>query len=173
MKTFIAKLEAFIRRVRWKALFFDQSNDNDDSHNANFSFRTVNTPPQNEHLKYFENDLYEMARKIQFRRTHNSFQKQLSKDAKQIRQSSEMLIAADKSTNLYKLTVQEYEKLLSDNITQTYKKTDRAAINVINEEAKDITKKHNLEERVEQYAERKAFVTLKDHKTLRTIQNAD
>ena len=57
MKTFIAKLEAFIGRVRWKAFFFDQSNDNDNSHSANFSFSTVNTPPQNEHLKYFETGL--------------------------------------------------------------------------------------------------------------------
>ena len=38
-----------------------------------------------------------------------------------------MLVFADKSTNLYEVSREHYEKLLQDNITQTYKRASPAA----------------------------------------------
>ena len=45
-------------------------------------------------------------------------------------------IFADKTNNLYKTDVKNYNKLLINNISKTYKKSDSAIFNKINREAK-------------------------------------
>ena len=51
----------------------------------------------------------------------NSFQKQLKNDLKEIKESSGLLVFADKTSNVYKMCTGDYQKLLKDNITKTYK----------------------------------------------------
>ena len=75
-----------------------------------------------------------------------------------------MLITADKTYNLYKLTTKEYKKLQIENISKTYKKTSVSAINAINTEAKAIAKDLILDERIEQYNQNQSYMTLKDYK---------
>ena len=65
---------------------------------------------------------------------------------------------------MYEVTTEEYNKLLLDNITKTYKKTTVSAINAINTEVKAIAKDINLDERIEQYNQNQSFIILKDHK---------
>ena len=55
-------------------------------------------------------------------------------------------------------------KLLRDNITATYQKTEDSTVAKINKEAKAIASKLKLDERIERFPTRKAFITLKDHK---------
>ena len=80
--------------------------------NDNFGFESVKTPPKNEHLNAFENDMYDMVRNIEFENAKSSFQHQLQNDAKRIKQDPRLLITADKTSNLYRLTTGEYNKLL-------------------------------------------------------------
>ena len=80
--------------------------------NDNFGFKSVKTPPKNEHLNAFENDMYDMVRNIEFENAKSSFQHQLQNDAKRIKQDPRLLITADKTSNLYRLTTSEYNKLL-------------------------------------------------------------
>ena len=75
-----------------------------------------------------------------------------------------MLIPADKTNNLYELTTAEYNKLLLEKISKTYKKTTVSAKNAINTEAKAIAKDLNLDERIERYNQNQSFITLKHHK---------
>ena len=70
---------------------------------------------------------------------------QLSNDVENIKKKSKLLIPADKTSNLYEPTTEEYNKLLIENIHKTYKKTTISAINVINTEAKAIAKDLNLD----------------------------
>ena len=65
-----------------------------------------------------------MVRKIEFTSVRNDFQKKLQSDVQSIQSSNKLFVFADKSTNLYELTGEHYEKLLHDNITQTYKKAN-------------------------------------------------
>ena len=51
-----------------------------------------------------------------------------------------------------------------DSITSTYKKADEKVFHVINEEAKDIPTKLDIEDRMECMTKQQAFITLKDHK---------
>ena len=64
----------------------------------------------------------------------------LCNDVKNIKKNPKLLVPADKTNNLYKLTTEEYNKLLIENISRTYKKTTTSAINSINTEAKAIAK---------------------------------
>ena len=138
LKCMIEKIESLIRRMRWKAHFFDSNNtENNSSLNFNFGFKSDKTPPQKEHLNAFENDLYDMVRCIQFRSSRNVFQKQLATDIKQIKETDFVLVSADKTTNMYIMSVQEYHKLLTENITKTYKK-------VVNQIYVKLTWKQNL-----------------------------
>ena len=123
LKSMVEKVESFIRRLRWKAYFFCKDAKRYDNASVNsFGFKSLATPPQNEHLKAFEDDIYEMIRKIEFTNVRNDFQKKPQSDAQSIQSSKKLFVFAEKSTNLYELTGEHYEKLLYDNMTQTKKR---------------------------------------------------
>ena len=61
----IFKLESFIKRIRWKAFFYEKSENTPETTVGNFGFKSVRTPPKNEHLNEFETDLYDMVPNIQ------------------------------------------------------------------------------------------------------------
>ena len=120
-----------------ESIFYE--NDDEDSYDVNrsdtFGFAFDRFPPQNEALRPFEMDLYKLARSITFKPMTNSFQKSLQKDIQSIKSSNKMFVAADKTTNIYKMDVDNYRKLLRDNITSTYKKADKSLTKKVNQEA--------------------------------------
>ena len=119
----VEKVVSLIRRLRWKAYFFCKDTKRCDNASVNsFGFKFLAIPPQNECLKAFEDDICEMIRKIEFTNVRNDFQKKLQSDAQSIQSSNKLFVFAEKSTNLYELTGEHYEKLLYDNMTQTKKR---------------------------------------------------
>ena len=86
---------------------------------------------------------------IQFRSIRNKFFSKLSKDIKSINKTKELLVNADKSTNIYKMSKQDYRKHLRNNITKTYKKSNRNRVNDINLDVKKIVQKLEINDRVE------------------------
>ena len=101
---------------------------------------------------------------FEFKSVKNKFQQKLNGDLKNIRNSKNLLVFADKTNNMYEMSKENYNKLLHDNITKTYKKTNSSMKHKIDKEAANIAKSFHSQDRVERYAERKAFITLKDHK---------
>ena len=91
-----------------------------------------------------------MVQNIEFKKVTFNFQMQLSNDVKNIKKNPKILVPADKTNNLYELTIEEYNKLLIGNISKTYKKSTVSAINSINTEAKAMAKDLILDERIEQ-----------------------
>ena len=167
LKKLIGKTENVIKRMRWKAFFFEKQNKDDqpnNNHNENFGFKSRKCPPQNEDLAPFENDLLNMIKHIQFKNTQDDFQDQLRKDINRINNSSKAFIPADKTTNYYELDKKQHDQLLKNNITATYKKANESTIHEINNEARNIATDLNIHDRAERMAERQAFITLKDHK---------
>ena len=65
---------------------------------------------------------------------------------------------------MYELSKDQYDKLLQNNITSTYRKANDRIIKSVNKEANDIAVKLGIEGRVEHMAKNQAFITLKDHK---------
>ena len=58
-----------------------------------------------------------------------------------IYKKAKSLILADKNNNLYELTTVEFDKLLIEKISKTYKKATTSAINAKNTELKAIAKR--------------------------------
>ena len=61
---------------------------------------------------------------LRFKKVRNSFQDKLKRDVKKINSSDKVLVFADKSRNVYELEKPEYDKLLRENITKSYRKSD-------------------------------------------------
>ena len=141
LKYLIIKVESFIRRIRWRVFFCDSDDKAEHLEYNTYGFKTENCPPQSSDLNAFEDALYNLVHTIKFKRRPNSFQAKLAEDMKQITNSNTMLISADKTTNLFKIEVNNYKKLITDSITSAYRKADASAAMNINREAKEIAEK--------------------------------
>ena len=156
-----------MRRMRLKARFYLKKNDKDECNDfktETYGFKSTYTPKVNKHLLAFENDLMELVRNVKFRRVHNKFQSELRKDVQRIRNSTNVIVAADKTANFYEMSKEEYSKLLESNVTAGYKKADYEVVEAINNEALKVTKHLAISDRISQLPLKEAFITLKDHK---------
>ena len=83
LKCMVEKVECFLRRLRWKAYHFCKENDQGDNRQlTNFGFKTSATLPQKEYLNAFENDTYEMIRKVEFINVRNDVHDRLNKTSR-------------------------------------------------------------------------------------------
>ena len=98
----------------------------------------------------------------------NKFQESIKKDVKMIRINKQLLVAADKTTNYYKLQINESMKLKKNSIRKTYKKRNiNDVINSINKETNYIIRDLKLEKKIiNQLPLKQCYVTLKDHKKI-------
>ena len=65
VKRLLEKTESFLRKLRWKALFFEKP-DLKGENIETYGFKSNKAPPQMEHLNAFENDVYDLVSNIQF-----------------------------------------------------------------------------------------------------------
>ena len=161
----IDKIRTFCRRVRLK-VFYCNNLDESCEKIETFGFKGKFIPKQEEELKHFEKDMFNLVKQIKFRRINNKFQELIKKDIKKIRNSKQVFVAADKTTNFYKLQLNEYTKVKENSIRKLYKKSNKNVINIINKEAKEIVKELKLENKIiNQLPLKQCYVTLKDHKS--------
>ena len=104
-----------------------------------------------------------MVRSSEFKFVRNDFHSKLQEDLNIIKPSRNLLVFVNKKTNLYEMIPVQYKTLLNSNITKLYCNADSNAKRNIDKEAKKFSKELNLEDKMECYAERTAFITLKDH----------
>ena len=79
----IVKIEAVIKRMRWKANFYDPKNATTESQRAKietFGLKTAYCPKKVPELNLFENELIQLAENVKFRKTTSNFQKRMKKD---------------------------------------------------------------------------------------------
>ena len=179
LKCLVSKTEDFVKRLRWKAFWYEkkleaqarnqnpENNENNEEEEeifSNYGFKSPRTPPQNEHLKEFENDLFRMINELEFDYKPNHFLRQLKADVHEIKSSDKMTVPADKTPNLYEMETDQYRRLLRNNITTSYRKSQISNKTEIDREAKEIASSMNLADRIDCMAEKDAFITLKDHK---------
>ena len=163
LQRLIEKTEQFLRRMCWKAHFFLNS-DTTSSSKETYGFKSTKNPPPIEELKEFEDDMLKMIQSVKFKQINNSFLNKLKDDTDLIRNEPKLLIAADKTTNFYKLEPSTYIDLLKKNINKSYKKAQPEVTRAIHKESKDIATKLDIDDRVDTTAYKDAFITLKDHK---------
>ena len=58
----------------------------------------------------------------------------------------------------------QYKKLLKDNITMEYKRSKSTILNSTNTEAAKIARNLDLEDRIDEFVQAPAYITVKDHK---------
>ena len=122
-------------------------------------------PLQVKELVPFEEGLIKLVKNIRFQKVDNKFQRTLAKDLKNIRSSKKTTTAADKTSNMYRLSKEEYLNLLQNSITSKYKKTDKNTTININKEGIKHAKKASIIDRIEFNSTDNSFITLKkDHK---------
>ena len=106
-----------IKRMRWRAFFFLVNGETEERQEENHhGFKTRKCPQKVEEL---EEDLLRMIEEVRFRKTTNRFQQPTERGHSEIRKSKNIIVPADKTRNMYEVSEQQYEKLLTNNITKT------------------------------------------------------
>ena len=100
----------------------------------------------------FENDLINLPKTIKFHVTNSSFQQQLTEDIKIIKNTKTTWTFADKTSNVYKVLKEQYEKLVNNAIMTSYKKISNKAF-----KDKEVIKKIFVNDK------QNCFITIKDH----------
>ena len=162
-KMMVSSMESLVNRMRRK-LFWYKSPFNNPNNKETFGFKSQLKAPPDPELKAFEKELFKMIPELEMKTSNNQLQTKMRRDKKIIQESKEVIVAADKTCNFYKFNVSEYKRMLMNNITKDYRKTNIEVVNKINREAAMIAKEMELEDRIEEIALRSAFITVKDHK---------
>ena len=85
-KQLVESIEAVIKRMRWKAIFFDPEQDattritEETQEIETYGLKTARCPAKVNSMKKFEADLIHIADNITFRRGSNDLQKRMKKD---------------------------------------------------------------------------------------------
>ena len=112
-----------LKRMRWKAIQFS-NNKNNDSKTEWYGLKSLSSPRPVKELIPFQNELISLVKNIKFRKVRNHFQDRLQQDLRRMKASNKTMTFADKTTNIYRLTREEYGKILNDSVTATYKKAN-------------------------------------------------
>ena len=156
------KIELVIKRMRWKAFFYSQ--EENETIPENYGLKTLKCPPRIKDMDMFENDLLDLVKKIKFRQTKSKFQDELKNDIKKIKDTKTTLTFADKTSNIYKLKKDNYENIVTNAITTSYKKVSNKIQDQINQKGKEIIKDKAVINRMFVNGKNNCFITLKDHK---------
>ena len=123
--------------MRWEASFYEQGSNKFIP--ENYDFKILNFPPKTKDMNNFENDLTNLLKTIKFRVTKSSSQQQSMEDIRIIKNTKTALTFADKTSNFYKVPKEQYEKLVNNAITTSYKKINKKAQSQINSQGKKHT----------------------------------
>ena len=163
IKRLIEKTEAVIRNMRWRAFFYLNPK-NDMTEKETYDFKSKRTPPAIEEMRVFENRMTSLIQNIEFSQQTNDFQQLLKNDISGLHKEDKLIVKADKTSNQYKMSPQDYSSLKDKHIQKSYKKVKQNEVEKIDAEAKMLAERHELDDRIDRMAPREAFVTLKDHK---------
>ena len=75
-----------------------------------------------------------MVKNIEFQGNRNNFQSKLKDDLKKVKTSGKIMVFADKTTNMYEMSKEDYVKLINDNVTKTYQKVSKTELEKLNKE---------------------------------------
>ena len=108
-----------------------------------------------------------MIRSINFKPVRNVFQKKLADSINSIKSSENLSFFCWQDKKLYEMTSEQFIEvfwnILTNNMTKTYRKAERSTqINI--EKQNQFPKLFIWKKRLERYAKRPAFISLKEHK---------
>ena len=92
------------------------------------------------------------------------FQRELARKVEEIRELPDLVIEADKSSNYYLVSTDEYRRMVHSEVTQLYKKSGPNRLPDIDKEASVLTRKLEVDDRVDVFSRQEPFLSIKDHK---------
>ena len=130
------KLDKLITKIRWKAFLLNNGNTAVELSDFDGLFPTKKKrAPEDKYLIKFENDLYEITFNLKFRKYNNSLTQKRRSELKAIKSTKKVFAFVDKSKSTYKFNPDEYKKLMIENATSLYKKSETNLIKNINTES--------------------------------------
>ena len=106
----------------------------------------------------------ELIKNIRLRKIRKSFQRKHKEDIKLIKDSHKTITFADKTSNMYRLTKEQYGQLIMNSITSPFGKVNSNIKKQINKAGKNLTRDKEVIKRMETNKEGNSFITIKDHK---------
>ncbi|MEL7309459.1 MAG: hypothetical protein AAGK05_17460, partial [Pseudomonadota bacterium] len=158
------KIEIFVKRMRWRAFYFDNESDPDERIQDTYGLKSANCPPPIKDLTEFEKELFDLVNKVKFRNVECKFQKEMQSDLQRIKKSGDVFVAADKTSNIYKVKVDDYKRMLHGAVTKSYKKANDAIPEKVTKEGKSIATEFKVLDKMNLNCKNECFITLKDHK---------
>ena len=152
--------------MRWRAIFYISNNKEateDYKEGFNYGLKSGRSPLQVKDLIQFEDDLVRIVKELKFHKVKNNFQTKLGEAMKQVQTSKKTLTPADKTLNIYRLHKSDYQNLLRNVITTSYKKANKNIGSKINKEGIKFAKQANMLDEIEINGTGNSFITLKDH----------
>jgi len=121
MKSMIDKTHKFLKRMRWRAYFFD--NPTTGNHQReNFGFTSEKSPPIVKDTLPFEADMYELIKNIQYKQHYSSnLQQKINSDIRSMRKTTTFLCQLTKQqtcTNSHPSSTTSYSMITSQQHTQ-------------------------------------------------------
>ena len=95
----------------------------------------------------------------------------MRKDIERIKKSKEIWVRSDKSNNIYQVNPYEYERILNDKITVSYKLDHSDTITQINRDTAKFAQKMNMIDRLGKMEEKSAYILFKVHKKTSKIRS--
>ena len=130
-----------IKRMRLKTFYEQGSNKYIPK---NYSLKSLNCAPKIKEMTNL-NDLTNLLKNLKFRATKSSFEQQLTEDIRTIKNTRTTLTFEEKTSNVLK---GQYEKLVNNAITTSYKKVSKKAQDQINNQGKNILKNKEVIKRI-------------------------
>ena len=112
----------------------------------------------------FEEALFEIPKKVKFRRWGNELQDQMRRDLRNIKRAGRVVVKGDKTRNYYSVAPEFYDRVLQKNIANEYTEAGPGELQQVNEEAAGVAAGLQMDDRVEEFQKQDAFVNFKDHK---------
>ena len=161
-------IELVIKRMWWKVYFYNKKKDVKENETQTipktYSLKSLKCPPQVKELIQFESALLNIIKSLKFQKTRSHFQKRLKDDINTIHNTDTTSTFADKTSNLYKFKKQQYQKVLIELITTSYKKASDNIHNKINTDGQKLRKDKDILNWMLVNGKNECFITLKDRK---------
>lgn len=135
---------------------FFKSGKLEENNKETYRFKCQIYPQRVDELNKFEEELILMIKNIDLRNVHNKLQEKSKHDITEIRNSNKVIVPANKTRNLYKIEKKDYNEFLSENITKTYRKSNRNKINKLNLDAKKIPNELSISDRTDRLKKNEA-----------------
>ena len=153
--------------MRWAAFFYLGMNTKEnEEEKETFGFPSQSKVPKIDELADFSNEVTDLIDKTKWRRnTSNPLQQEMRNIVRDnLTNNPNMIGKADKSSNWYNVTAEDYDRRFHDHITQDYKKGSLDDFNEVLRNDKAIAEDLEIDDRVFATMPREAYGTYKDTK---------